>query len=189
MVKLHILSILLFLSNSFAQHNLNLIFDDIKCSADTKDYIKFFTCSIDKSPEFPVLNVDFQMKKEVQEFRVNFAVYASTRTKKKFTAFKVEGVNYCDLQEKETVIAPIAKTLYDMIKRAGTLPGRCPIAADFHYSFNNISVNQDLLPSYFPKVNVKIVLSYHNKKQRFFTITTLGRVTNNKMEGKNRRRS
>ncbi|XP_055856160.1 uncharacterized protein LOC129919327 [Episyrphus balteatus] len=281
----HIFLILLISSSTFSERNFDIIFDDIKCTTDNKDYVKYHSCSVDKSGDIPVLNVDIQMQKEVQEFRLDFAVYALTAMKKKFTAYKVNGVNYCDLQAEETVIAPIFKSFYDMLQRAGTLPSSCPIPAinsnlvfdditcvvenkdyiescscsvdksgkapllnmdiqmkkevqesrydvvtyaiaansipirifkadgldhcdlqskeniipaikmvhemlheagylpngcpipaDFHYTFKNISINNDLLPMFARNMGFKIILVHNNGKTKLITITIAGKV-------------
>ncbi|XP_055856161.1 uncharacterized protein LOC129919328 [Episyrphus balteatus] len=169
------------------QSNFIIVFDEIKCSIDNIDYIEKSYCYIDKTGEF--MNADIQMKKEVQEMRFDFAIYVIKADKSVLTAFKADGVNYCTLKQDSIIVAPLFKVLFDSLEKSGKLPKGCPIPADYHYRYYNMSVNTDLLPANIRKLGFKTSLVYYNRKTRFLSISTMGKVNPTKIKNKGRKSS
>ncbi|XP_055903141.1 uncharacterized protein LOC129939226 [Eupeodes corollae] len=181
--QLHILLMLLItLPSTFVTGKLKFSFDDIKC-APFNGYVERYSCSVDKITDEPRLNVDVQMKKEVQSSYIDFIVNAKAANREPITIFKAERITYCSAQVKQ-ISDPIFMTFKEMFKKSGTLPEGCPIPANFRYLLNNITLDTDLLPSFSPAVKLKIDLVFYDRKFKYFAATTLARLTHLKKKTK-----
>ncbi|XP_055919199.1 uncharacterized protein LOC129951187 [Eupeodes corollae] len=178
---------LIFLNIVISKRNYNLLISDTKCTSNP-EFVATYSCTLEKSSNFPKSNIEFQMKKGIKEYRVDFLVSIHKSNKQKSTIFKAANIDGCTLLQQEfnePIVKMFQKVLLDP---NNTIPRTCPVPSDYHYQMQNIVLDQEFLPAILPEVGFVIEIISKEKKTIFFSVEITGKINYfNKKSNKGRK--
>ncbi|XP_059225846.1 uncharacterized protein LOC131997957 [Stomoxys calcitrans] len=148
-----------------AKRRFNLMLNNVTCIK-VNSLMKSFGCSLKNfGTSRYAVDAQFLLERPFEKnAEVHVMVYFTPSLAKKAVKFLDIKLNICDMLS--TVISnPLLKVILDETRKSSNLPYRCPVKANFVYTFSNFSLTAETLPLYTPFMKFNFTLNTYDNEE------------------------
>ncbi|XP_022219705.2 uncharacterized protein LOC111072274 [Drosophila obscura] len=125
------------------------------------------------------ISVDVTTHADLTDVQLLLNVGLETEKPGNFSTLINRTVNFCKMM-KQRSWDPLVRVIYDDLVKHGNIFKECPIRSGT-YSLHNYKVDEEMLPSFLPEANFKLVLFILRPKNEMLSRTTIyGRIDKSK---------
>ncbi|XP_055854124.1 uncharacterized protein LOC129917918 [Episyrphus balteatus] len=171
---LSILLVLYFqMSFTHGKRDFEINLDSINCTMNPK-YVSKSEFYIDKTMKHPQAFADIQMAHGVQSMTYSLKIELLKTNKDKMTLIDIKNADGCAFLDGK-IEANLINIYRDMLAEAGNLP-KCPIPADYHFVFNNVTIDVERFPPFLPEAKFTLTAKTTADKEFFYTLQVNGSI-------------
>ncbi|KAH8404939.1 hypothetical protein KR222_011062, partial [Zaprionus bogoriensis] len=160
------------------ERNFRIIIEEFVPKAVGTDLFEEIYCNLTQIDSRSYLNCNFRLKRVVEEIQMDSSLDLLRPNKQ---AVRLYNVHFDACQYLSTVHKNVLFNLFTKsLKTAFNDSVKCPLMTHYNYTLTNWSIDENNLPSYVPKCNVKALTKFFIQKKVVLTLSLKGRVVFNK---------